>query len=190
MREPAAWLEHDPRPPFELVGTEELARHGDVALRLDRVRWPDGSEAGYRVVETPSAVWVVPVHEDRTTVLVRQWRHAWGRTAWEVPAGTLEPGEDPLAGAQRELAEEAGLIAEEWIPLGVTRGSALITGAQHLFLARRLSRVARAPEAYEQDMILRELPLTEALDAALRGEIEHATSVAALARAAHRLGLI
>ena len=183
-------LDHDPIPPFEVVGSEELARDGNLAFRRDRIRWPDGTETGYRVIESPSSVFMVPVHQDGTTVLVRQWRHTWGHTAWEVPAGTLEAREDPLAGAQRELEEEVGLVAGRWTSLGVTHGTAIVTGRQHLFLARDLSRVHRAPEAYERDMIIREMPLREAVDAALRGEIEHAGSVTALARAARALGML
>ena len=183
-------LDHDPKPPYQVAASEELVRDGNLALRRDRVRWPDGSEAGFRVVDAPSSVFMVPVHQDGTTVLVRQWRHAWGHTAWEVPAGTLEAGEDPLAGAQRELEEEAGLVARRWTSLGVTHGTAIVTGSQHLYLARDLSRVHRAPEAYERDMIMRELPLGEAVDAALRGEIQHAGSVTALARAARMLSLL
>ena len=183
-------LDHDPTPPFEVVRSEELARDGDLAIRRDRVRWPDGMEAGYRVVEAPSAVFIVPVHQDEATVLVRQWRHPWGHTAWEVPAGTLEAGEDPLAGAQRELEEEVGLVARRWTPLGVTHGTAMLTASQHLYLARDLSRVHRALEAYERDMIMRELPLRNAVDATLRGDIDHAGSVTALMRAARTLGLL
>ena len=183
-------LDHDPTPPFEVIGTREIGREWNLGLRCDRVRWPDGMEADYRVVEGPDAVFTVPYAQDGTTVLVRQWRHTWAATAWEVPAGTLEPGEDALAGAQRELGEEVGFLAAEWTSLGVTRGSGLITSRQHLFLARRLQRVQRRPEPYERDMILRELPFATALDAALTGEIEHAGSIAALLRTARVLRMI
>jgi ADP-ribose pyrophosphatase len=183
-------LDHDPTAPFEIIATSEMARDGNLALVRDRVRWPDGLEADYRLVEGPSSVFVVPFGQDGSTVLVRQWRHAWRATSWEVPAGTMEPGEEPLACARRELGEEAGLVADEWTPLGTTRGTAALTGRGHLFLARGLRRVERAPEPYEQDMILREVPFGTALDAALSGEIEHAASVAALARAARALGII
>ena len=102
-------LDHDVTPPFEVIESHETARDWNLALRRDRIRWPDGTEADYRVVDGPSAVFVVPYAQNGTTVLVRQWRHSWGSTTWEVPAGTLEPGEEPLACAQRELREEAGL---------------------------------------------------------------------------------
>jgi len=183
-------LEHDSVPPFEVIASRETARDFNLALLRDRVRWPDGLEADYRSVEGPSAVFVVPYAQNGSTVLVRQWRHTWRTTSWEVPAGTLEPGEEPLACAQRELGEEAGLVADEWTALGETRGAALLTGRQHLYLARRLRRVQRTPEPYERDMILREVPFTTALDAALTGEIEHSASIAALVRAARVLGTI
>jgi 8-oxo-dGTP pyrophosphatase MutT (NUDIX family) len=181
-------LERSAEPPFELLGSQEVARRASIALRSDRVRWPDGEEGEHRVVESPDSVFMVTFDGRGGTVLVRQWRQAWGTSAWEVPAGTLERGEEPLAGAQRELQEEAGLIASEWRPLGFTRGTALITGRQHHFLALGLSRVQRAPETYERDMVLRELSFDEALEAALDGSIEHAGTIAALVRAARALG--
>jgi 8-oxo-dGTP pyrophosphatase MutT (NUDIX family) len=183
-------LDHETDAPFEVTATSESARDFNVALRRDHVRWPDGLEADYRSVDCPSAVFVVPYSQSGTTMLVRQWRHTWQTTSWEVPAGTLEPGEEPLACAHRELREEAGLIADEWTSLGETRGAALLTGQQHLFLARGLHRVQRTPEPYERDMILREVPFHTALDAALRGEVVHAASIAALTRAARVLGII
>jgi ADP-ribose pyrophosphatase len=183
-------LDHDPVPPFEVVDSAEVGREWNVSLRRDRVRWPDDTEADYRVIESPDSVFVVPYTAGGGTVLVRQWRHAWSATAWEVPAGTLEPGEDPLACAQRELEEEAGLLAGEWTWLGITRGTALVTGRQHLYLARGMQRVSRTPETYERDMIVREVPFLTALDAAIGGEIEHAGSIAALVRAARVLGIV
>jgi 8-oxo-dGTP pyrophosphatase MutT (NUDIX family) len=183
-------LDHDVTPPFEVIESYETARDWNVVLRRDRIRWPDGTEADYRVIDGPSGVFVVPYAQNGTTVLVRQWRHSWGSTTWEVPAGTLEPNEEPLACAQRELREEAGLIGGEWRSLGATRGTALQTGRQHLYLATSLRRVQRTPEPYERDMILREVPFRTALDAALTGEIEHSASVSALVRAARVLGII
>lgn len=183
-------LDHDPVPPYEVVESTEIGRDWNMALRRERVRWPDGVEGEYRVFSGPDSAFVVPYDDDGTTVLVRQWRHPWGATAWEVPAGTLEPGEDPLAGAQRELGEEAGLMAERWTSLGISRGTAVGSSRQHLFLARGLRRVERAPELYERDMVMRTMPFRTALDAALGGEIEHAGTIAALTRAARRLGMI
>jgi 8-oxo-dGTP pyrophosphatase MutT (NUDIX family) len=162
-------------------------RSGRFTLRHDVVRWPDGLEGEYSYVEAPSATVVVPVLEDGSTVLVRQWRHPWDENSWELPAGTLEEGEDPLAGAKRELAEEAGLEAASWTSLGTARAAAALTTRFHLFLAREVTRGTRSPEAYEQDMILRELALAEAVEEAYSGGIKHAASIVALLRAARAL---
>ncbi len=172
------------------TSTAVVAAAGRFALERDSVAWAAGDTGEYVLVRTPDSAFMVPVDAQGQTTLVRQWRYPWGESSWEVPAGTLEDGEDALGGARRELAEEAGLEAAEWTPLGAVRGSAILTGRQHLFLARGLSSVARAPESYERDMITRRLDLREALDEALGGGIRHAGSITALARAARVLGLI
>jgi ADP-ribose pyrophosphatase len=154
------------------------------------VEFPDGLAADYTMLEGPEAAVAVPVFENGTTVLIRQWRGPWEGSSWEAPAGTVAEGEEPIACARRELAEEAGLSASRWTPLGVARSSAISTVRFHLFLAQGLERVERAPEATEQDMIVRELPFREALDEALTGGIVHAGSITAICRAARALGLI
>ena len=191
MSEPSAGgLEHSGTQPHRTLASRELARSGRIALVVDEVRLPGGTTHDYRWIRGTSAAFVVPVLEGGDTVLVRQWRYPWGETSWEVPAGTLEEAEDPLRCARRELREEAGLDGGRWTELGVLRPSALLDSRQYLYLAEGVTEVARAPEQYEGDMIVRRLPLSEAVAAALRGDIAHATAVAALCRAAVRLGLL
>ena len=163
---------------------------GDFELRDDVIRFADGAEALYSVVANPDSAFVVPYFENGDTMLVRQWRHAWDTSSWEVPAGTFDKDEDALACARRELAEETGLVATRYRSLGVVHGAAFLTGRAHLFLAEGLTESERSPETYEQDMEVQRLPFTEALDAALDGEIVHSGSVTALCRAARALKLI
>jgi hypothetical protein len=82
------------------------------------------------------------------------------------------------------------LVAARYTSLGVVRGAAFLTGRAHLYLAQELTESARSPETYEQDMEVLRLPLAEALDAAMNGEIIHSGSVTSLARAARALSLI
>ncbi len=138
----------------------------------------------------PDSVFVVPWFENGDTMLVRQWRHAWDQSSWEVPAGTFNEGEAPLDCAHRELAEETGLRARRMVSLGTVRGAAILAGRAHLYLAEDLTEAERSPETYEQDMEVRRLPFAEATEAALGGAIMHATSVTALLRAARFLKLI
>jgi ADP-ribose pyrophosphatase len=163
---------------------------GHFVLRDDLIRFPDGAEALYTVVANPDSAFVVPRFDNGDTMLVRQWRHAWETSSWEVPAGTFDGDEDPLACARRELAEETGLVAARYRSLGVVHGAAFLTGRAHLFLAESLTESARNPETYEQDMEVLRLPFAEALNSALEGDIVHSGSVTALCRAARALNLL
>jgi ADP-ribose pyrophosphatase len=183
-------LDHTSEQPHRTLSSRELGRSGPLALVVDEVELADGSRHDYRWFRATSAAFIVPVFDDLTTVLVRQWRYPWRETSWEVPAGTMEEGEDPLSCARRELEEEAGLTADRWEPLGVMRPSALLDSRQYLFLAQGVREVPRAPELYEGDMIARRVSLREAVDEALGEGIYHATAASALARAGRRLGLI
>lgn len=173
-----------------MTGTTTRGTSGSFVLRDDVIRFPDGAEAVYTVVENPDSAFVVPYFDNGDTMLVRQWRHAWDMSSWEVPAGTFDDGEDPLECAKRELAEETGLVASLYRSLGVVHGAAFLTGRAHLFLAEGLTESARSPETYEQDMEVLRIPFSEALNAALEGEIVHSGSVTALCRAARALKLI
>jgi len=165
-------------------------RSGYFELREDAIHFPDDVSAVYTVVTNPDSAFVVPHFDDGDTMLVRQWRHAWDISSWEVPAGTFDGDEDALTCARRELAEETGLVAERYTSLGVVHGAAFLTGRAHLFLAEGLTESDRNPETYEQDMEVLRLPFREALDAALEGQIVHSGSVTALCRAARALQLI
>lgn len=157
-----------------------------VGLRVDRVRLPGGLETEREVVEHRGAAAVVPLTEGGEVLLVRQFRYAVGEPLLEIPAGTLEPGEAPLACAVRELAEEAGVQAAQWDPLAVLYPSpGVLTEAMHIFLATGLSPMpGRA--APDEDLAVERLPLEEALARVERGEIRDAKSVAGLLLAARR----
>jgi ADP-ribose pyrophosphatase len=139
------------------------------------------------VLANPDSAFVVPYLDNGDTVLVRQWRHAWNESSWEVPAGTFNEGEEPLECAKRELAEETGLVGARYTSLGVVHGAAFLTGRAHMFLAESITESERQLETYEQDMEMLRLPFTEALEAALSGRIVHSGSVTALSRAARAL---
>jgi len=172
------------------VSTTIAGRSGPFTLREDLIRFSDGAEAIYSVLTNPDSAFVVPYFENRDTVLVRQWRHAWDESSWEVPAGTFNDDEAPLECAKRELAEETGLVASSYTSLGVVHGAAFLTGKAHLFLAESITEAERNPERYEQDMEVLRLPFTDAFAAALNGQIAHSGSVTALSRAARALKLL
>ncbi len=134
-----------------------------VSLRVDEVTLPGGGTAIREVVEHPGAVVVVALDADDQVYLVRQYRHPIGGYLLELPAGGLEPAEDPLKAAQRELREEVGLEAAEWTPLGSFFSSpGFVNERLHAFLARGLVSVRTDPDDDEDISVVR-YPLTELL---------------------------
>jgi ADP-ribose pyrophosphatase len=172
------------------VSSTTAGRSGPFVIRSDVIRFPDGTEALYTVVTNPDSAFVVPYFDNADTMLVRQWRHAWEESSWEVPAGTFDEGEDAVTCARRELAEETGLVATRYTSLGFVHGAAFLTGRAHMFLAQGITSTDRSPETYEQDMEVLRLPFVEALQAALGGGIAHSGSVTSLVRAARALKLL
>ena len=79
-----------------------------IDLSVETVTLPNGATADLEVITHPGAAAVVPMKDDRTVIMVRQYRHAVGRFIYEIPAGKLHPGEDPRACAAREVEEETG----------------------------------------------------------------------------------
>jgi ADP-ribose pyrophosphatase len=175
----------------EHVLDEQAAWKGRIFTvdRLD-VALPDGRKAVRDVVRHCGAVAIVALTEDGRICLVRQYRTALGRVTVEIPAGKLDPGEDPLDCAHRELAEETGLRAGKMAFLTTIASSAGFSDELiHLYMATELTQDESSPDADEFiNVDLVDLP--ELIDAVLDGRIEDAkTVVGALVcdAVAHRL---
>ncbi len=151
-----------------------------ISVRVDEIETDSGRRATREVVEHPGAVAVLPVHDDGTIVLVRQYRYAVGRSLLEVPAGTREPGEPDEETARRELREEVGLEASSWLEISrlVPVGSVLEL-REISYLAWDLHSAERDPDPQEVLKIKR-LPFKDAVDMALAGEITNAGTVACI----------
>ncbi|MGQ0547772.1 MAG: NUDIX domain-containing protein, partial [Betaproteobacteria bacterium] len=111
-----------------------------LEVRRDVVRLPDGAQAMREYIRHPGAVAIVPLFDDGTVLLERQFRDPHRREFIEVPAGKLDAGEPPLATAQRELAEETGYAAGEWTRIGIVHTAIGYSDETiELFLAKKLS---------------------------------------------------
>jgi ADP-ribose pyrophosphatase len=142
----------EPDGPDSTAGSRLLSRETVfdgrlLRLYVDRIRLEDGREALREVVEHPGAVAVIARDDSDAVLLVRQYRHAVGRSMWEIPAGKLEPGETALACAQRELAEETGRNAGRWAILGSFFTTPGFSNERiSLFLASELVAADRPPD--------------------------------------------
>lgn len=164
----------------EALSTRRLYDGAVVKLRADRVRMANGHEVTREVVEHSGAVTIVAVDAAGRVLLVSQHRYPTGRALLELPAGTLEPGEDPLACAVRELEEETGFRAGRIERLGgffVAPG--YCTEYIHVYLATNLEPGTPGGDE-DEDIEVRPMPLEEVLGFADTGELEDAKSLASL----------
>jgi ADP-ribose pyrophosphatase len=165
------------RPPWLTVGEQ------DVEL-------PDGTLInGFSWIATRSFAIVVPILDGDRTILLRSFKLGVGSVSLSMPAGYLEGGEDPLAGAKRELLEETGHEAPEWSALGryVVDGN-YGSGHMHAFLAKGARKVKEPDSGDHEEQELVIVPFREALAKLRSGEVAQLSTAAALGLAAIALG--
>jgi ADP-ribose pyrophosphatase len=169
---------------YEVVESTEKFNGAIFKVVTDRVIMPDGEVASRDVVTKRGAVGVVALDDEGRVVLVRQYRHPVRQYLWELPAGLIDvDGEELPDVARRELMEEADLHAghvEHLVDLYLSPG--FTDERVRIFLARELAEVPEGDrhtrEAEEADMQVRLVPLAEAVQMVLKGEITNAASVA------------
>lgn len=172
---------------MEILASQQIYKGKIFDIRVDSIR--DGEVEYDReiVVHRGSAV-IVPVYDDGTIALVRQYRHAARETLLEIPAGSLEDGEAPAICAVRELEEEVGVTAdkmEKLIEFYVSPG--FLTEKMFVFLATGLTETQQALEV-DEIIELERLPFPEAFDLIRSGGIADAKTITGLMLAGARLG--
>ncbi len=162
-----------------------------VSLRLEEVELPGGRRSTLELIRHPGAAAILPLDADGDALLVRQYRHAaGGEWLLEVPAGKLDPGEDPETCARRECEEETGLRPGELVPLGSIWTTPGFTDERiWLFLARDLSPGRQDLQADEALSVERR-PFPDVVRQALDGGIDDGKSVATILRAARYFGML
>ncbi len=166
--------------PFELLKSEILMKGRAFAIRRDHLKTPDGRETTFDIIEHGGSVVIIPVDENGNVLLVRQYRHATGGELLELPAGTLDGDEDPDACAAREIREETGMAAGKLTRLGdfyLVPGYS--TEFMVVFLATDLSYDPLEADA-DEFLSVESVPIAEAIQMAVRGEMPDAKSLAAL----------
>jgi 8-oxo-dGTP pyrophosphatase MutT (NUDIX family) len=158
----------------ELVLTSHLFRFFRVGFRSEA----SGKAGTFDVLETKNWMNVVPVLEDGAVLLVEQFRYGTGAGSLEFPAGQVEPGEDPLATAQRELREETGAVAERIVPVGRCHPNPAIMGNSCYHYVATGVRVTGAQALDEfEELRVKRVPLAAIDSLIAKGEITHALTI-------------
>lgn len=170
--------------PWKKTGSRQIYQNDWISVREDSVIRPDGSPGIYGVIDTRIATGVVALTEQNEVYLVGQFRYPTDQYSWEIVEGGADHGESPLNAVKRELIEEAGLIAEEWIQLGdeVHLSNCFSSEVCFLYLARGLSTTESSPDATEI-LQVKKVPFARCLEMLDSGEIKDAVSIIGLLRA-------
>jgi ADP-ribose pyrophosphatase len=173
----------DSTPEVLLVSQERFSGRL-IRITVDRVRLHSGLEAEREVVHHPGGVGVVAVAEDRSVLLVRQYRHPAKESLWEIPAGGRELGESPLETARRELAEETGYAAESWLGVGATfLAPGYSTELLWYFRATGLTQAEAEHPDPDEVLETRSFTRAEVAELVFRGQLRDAKTLAGLALA-------
>lgn len=151
-----------------------------ITLNVDTVTLPNGVTVDLETIRHPGASAVVPMKENGTVVLIRQFRHAAGGFIYEIPAGKLNPGEDPLSCAARELEEEIGYRASS-----LTLLSSIFTApgfADEVIHVYKATGLIKGRQQLERDEVLEviEMPLSEAIRKIEDGTIRDSKTIVGL----------
>lgn len=165
------------------ISSEQIFDGVVIKLFVDQIELPDGSKSVREIVRHPGAVCVLPITDEGEVIMVRQFRYAFGRVLLEVPAGKLEPGEDPLDAVKRELEEESGVVASKIEHIGELYTTvALIDEKIQVYLATGLTFKEAHPDEGEF-LEVEKIPLSTLVKMVMDGEIKDSKTQIAILKA-------
>ena len=167
---------------WEILKSEYLIKRPWLTARRDEVELPDGRIIPeYYVLEYPDWVNVIAITRDGYFVMERQYRHAAGRTNFELPCGVMESGETPLEAAKRELQEETGYGNGEWEELmTLSANPSTMTNMTHCFLATNVDKISDQKLDATEDLSVHLLSREKVVDLLRRNEVLQSLMVAPL----------
>jgi len=176
-----------PHGPWQILSSELVYSDPWTELRRDDVIRPDGRGGTHTVVRIRPGVSVLAVDADRSVHLTEEFHYAVGRNSLEVVSGGIESGEDALEAARRELREELGITAAEWLHAGtVDPFTTSVLSSVELYIARGLTFSEAQPEGTERIRRV-QLPLDVAVRMVMASDITHAPSGVLILKAARLL---
>jgi ADP-ribose pyrophosphatase len=176
--------------PWQTLTSEVKYDNSWIQVRHEEVLNPAGNPGIYGLVHFKNrAIGVIPIDDEGNTYLVGQYRYPLKEYSWEIPEGGGPMNEASLVAAQRELLEETGLMADKWTEIGkVHLSNSVCDEHGFLYIAENLTQAEQQPEETEQ-LVIRKLPLTEAIEMAMNSEITDSLSVIGLLKVARMRGL-
>ncbi len=172
----------------KLLKSETLYRGRTFSLRVDELEIRPGVSTRLDIVEHGGAVTILPLDHENNIWFIRQYRHSAGGVLLELPAGTLAEGEDPLAGAERELQEEIGMrpgklewLLDFWLAPGYS------TELMRIYLAADLTPSKLAHDE-DEVIVVEKIPTARAVEMAVGGELVDSKSLVGVLVAARRFG--
>ncbi len=167
---------------WNVLSSEYLFKRPWLTVRKECVELPDGRKnPEYYIIEYPDWVNVIAVTEDGNFVMERQYRHALGKTCYEIPCGVMEPGENPMEAAKRELLEETGYGEGEWSEfMTLSPNPSTNTNISHTFVARNVRKIASQHLDATEDISVHILSKEDLLNLLRNGEILQALMAAPL----------
>ena len=174
--------------PFQFIKSETLFKGRAFTIRRDLLRTPDNRETQFDIVDHGGSVVILPLDQDGNILFLRQYRHAAGLELLELPAGTRDGDEEPLACAGREIREETGMAAGRLEPMGgFFLAPGYSTEYMYVFLATQLTQSPLKADP-DEFLTLVKIPVQQALEMAQAGQFPDAKTLAAICLARPHLG--
>jgi ADP-ribose pyrophosphatase len=167
--------------PWRCIGSQPNQSFRVFSVRTDTAVSPrTGMTHDFYVIESRDWINIIPLTEDHQVVMVKQYRHGSREITLEIPGGIVDPGDTPEKAASRELLEETGYQAQEWIKIGaVNPNPAIFNNCCHTFLARHLKKVADPTPDQAEDIEVVLIPVSDIPDLIRQGKIDHTIVIAA-----------
>lgn len=167
--------------PWPCIRSQSKQSYRVFSIRQDTAISPrNGIEHDFYIIESRDWVNIIPITIDHQVVMIRQYRHGSREVTLEIPGGLLDPGDNPEKAADRELLEETGYQAEEWVKIGVVSPNpAIFSNRCYTFIARNIKKVCDPNPDQTEDIEVALIPLSDIPELIRKGEIDHAMVITA-----------
>ena len=177
--------------PWQKLSSREVYDNPWITVSEDQIINPGGGRGIYGHVHFKNrAIGIIPLDDELNTWIVGQYRYTLNQYSWEIPEGGGPYNEDPLNAAKRELLEETGITADNWEMIMTFHTSNSVTDeVGYIYIATELTFGKSQPDESEMDLKVKKVPLKEALQMVMDGQITDSMSVAGILKAARLKGL-